>query len=62
MPFRNYKCEAGHSYEIMEPIKNDIQTVCQEDGCPAPVGIDFSKCTGIRVTWKSGAPTPKYGD
>lgn len=61
MPFRNYKCEAGHEYDVIEKIQDDPHRKCQQEGCDASVHIDFTKSTGISVKWKGGPPTPKYG-
>ena len=61
MPFRDYICEAGHTYNVMESIIKEIHTVCQEEDCSAPARIDFNKLTGVHVKWTNGEPTPKFG-
>ena len=61
MPFRDYICEVGHSYNVLESIKADLQIVCQEEDCSASVRLDWSKLTGVQVKWKDGPPTPQFG-
>jgi putative FmdB family regulatory protein len=46
MPIYEYRCERGHTFEVMQRITDDTLTVCEEHGTPVkrvfhPVAVHF---------------------
>ena len=46
MPIYEYRCERGHTFEVMQRITDDALTVCAEHGTPVqrvfhPVAVHF---------------------
>ena len=65
MPIYEYRCERGHTFEVMQRMTDDPLTVCAEHGTPVqrvfhPVAVHF-KGSGFYNTdygkKKSGAAT-----
>jgi putative FmdB family regulatory protein len=62
MPIYEYRCERGHTFEVMQRMTDDALTVCDEHGTPVqrvfhPVAVHF-KGSGFYNTdygKKSGA-------
>jgi putative FmdB family regulatory protein len=63
MPIYEYRCERGHTFEVMQRMTDDPLTVCEEHGAPLqrvfhPVAVHF-KGSGFYTTdygkKKSGA-------
>jgi putative FmdB family regulatory protein len=65
MPIYEYRCERGHTFEVMQRMTDDPLTVCDEHGTPVqrvfhPVAVHF-KGSGFYNTdygKKSGAASP----
>jgi putative FmdB family regulatory protein len=69
MPIYEYRCEKGHTFEVMQRISEDALTVCPEHGAPVqrvfhPVAVHF-KGSGFYNTdygkKKSGAGASSDG-
>jgi putative FmdB family regulatory protein len=69
MPIYEYRCERGHTFEVMQRMTDDPLTVCEEHGAPLqrvfhPVAVHF-KGSGFYNTdygkKKSGAGTASEG-
>jgi putative FmdB family regulatory protein len=46
MPIYEYRCERGHTFEVMQRMTDDPLTVCEEHGAPVqrvfhPVAVHF---------------------
>ena len=46
MPIYEYRCERGHTFEVMQRMTDDALTVCEEHGTPIqrvfhPVAVHF---------------------
>lgn len=46
MPIYEYRCDRGHTFEVMQRITDDALTVCEEHGTPVqrvfhPVAVHF---------------------
>ena len=46
MPIYEYRCERGHTFEVMQRMTDDPLTVCEEHGTPVqrvfhPVAVHF---------------------
>lgn len=46
MPIYEYRCNRGHTFEVMQRITDDALTVCEEHGTPVqrvfhPVAVHF---------------------
>jgi putative FmdB family regulatory protein len=46
MPIYEYRCERGHTFEVMQRMTDDPLTVCEEHGAPLqrvfhPVAVHF---------------------
>ena len=46
MPIYEYRCERGHTFEVMQRMTDDALTVCDEHGTPVqrvfhPVAVHF---------------------
>jgi putative FmdB family regulatory protein len=46
MPIYEYRCERGHTFEVMQRMMDDPLTVCEEHGTPVqrvfhPVAVHF---------------------
>ena len=46
MPIYEYRCETGHTFEVMQRMSDDTLETCPEDGAPVqrvfhPVAIHF---------------------
>jgi putative FmdB family regulatory protein len=46
MPIYEYRCERGHTFEVMQRMTDDALTVCEEHGTPVqrvfhPVAVHF---------------------
>jgi putative FmdB family regulatory protein len=46
MPFYEYRCEKGHTFEVMQKMTDDPVTKCEECGAPVqrvfhPVAVHF---------------------
>ena len=46
MPFYEYRCEKGHTFEVMQKMTDDPVTSCEECGAPVqrvfhPVAVHF---------------------
>jgi putative FmdB family regulatory protein len=57
MPIYEYRCERGHTFEVMQRMTDDPLTVCDEHGTPVqrvfhPVAVHFKG---------SGFYNPDYG-
>jgi putative FmdB family regulatory protein len=70
MPIYEYRCERGHTFEVMQRITDDALTVCEEHGTPVqrvfhPVAVHF-KGSGFYNTdygkKKSGAASESKSD
>jgi putative FmdB family regulatory protein len=70
MPIYEYRCERGHTFEVMQRMTDDPLTVCEEHGAPVqrvfhPVAVHF-KGSGFYNTdygkKKSGAGSEGKGD
>ena len=70
MPIYEYRCEQGHTFEVMQRITDDTLTVCEEHGTPVqrvfhPVAVHF-KGSGFYNTdygkKKSGAAAENKPD
>ena len=69
MPIYEYRCERGHTFEVMQRMTDDPLTVCDEHGTPVqrvfhPVAVHF-KGSGFYNTdygkKKSGAASSSEG-
>jgi putative FmdB family regulatory protein len=69
MPIYEYRCERGHTFEVMQRMTDDPLTVCDEHGAPVqrvfhPVAVHF-KGSGFYNTdygkKKSGAASASEG-
>jgi putative FmdB family regulatory protein len=69
MPIYEYRCERGHTFEVMQRMTDDPLTVCDEHGTPVqrvfhPVAVHF-KGSGFYNTdygkKKSGAASASEG-
>jgi putative FmdB family regulatory protein len=69
MPIYEYRCERGHTFEVMQRMTDDPLTVCDEHGTPVqrvfhPVAVHF-KGSGFYNTdygkKKSGASASSEG-
>ena len=69
MPIYEYRCERGHTFEVMQRMTDDPLTVCPEHGTPVqrvfhPVAVHF-KGSGFYSTdygkKKSGAASASEG-
>jgi putative FmdB family regulatory protein len=69
MPIYEYRCERGHTFEVMQRMTDDPLTVCDEHGTPVqrvfhPVAVHF-KGSGFYNTdygkKKSGAANASEG-
>ncbi|HEX8053988.1 MAG TPA: FmdB family zinc ribbon protein [Thermoleophilaceae bacterium] len=54
MPFYEYRCKNGHTFEVMQRMSDDPVSVCQECGAPVqrvfhPVAVHF-KGSGFYTT------------
>ena len=54
MPIYEYRCENGHTFEVMQRMTDDPVAVCPEDGAPVqrvfhPVAVHF-KGSGFYAT------------
>jgi putative FmdB family regulatory protein len=67
MPIYEYRCERGHTFEVIQRMSDDALTVCEEHGTPVqrvfhPVAVHF-KGSGFYNTdygkKKSGAADAK---
>jgi putative FmdB family regulatory protein len=67
MPIYEYRCERGHTFEVLQRMSDDPLTVCEEHGTPVqrvfhPVAVHF-KGSGFYNTdygkKKSGAADAK---
>jgi putative FmdB family regulatory protein len=70
MPIYEYRCERGHTFEVMQRMTDDPLTTCEEHGTPVqrvfhPVAVHF-KGSGFYNTdygkKKSGAGSEGKGD
>jgi putative FmdB family regulatory protein len=69
MPIYEYRCERGHTFEVMQRMTDDPLTVCEEHGLPVqrvfhPIAVHF-KGSGFYNTdygkKKSGASSSGEG-
>jgi putative FmdB family regulatory protein len=70
MPIYEYRCERGHTFEVMQRMTDDPLTTCEEHGTPVqrvfhPVAVHF-KGSGFYNTdygkKKAGAASEGKGD
>ena len=62
MPIYEYRCERGHTFEVMQRMTDDALTVCDEHGTPVqrvfhPVAVHF-KGSGFYNTDYGKKKTP----
>jgi putative FmdB family regulatory protein len=78
MPIYEYRCERGHTFEVMQRMTDDPLTVCEEHGTPVqrvfhPVAVHFKgsgfystdygkKKTGAAGEGKSDKPSDSGSD